>query len=59
VLPGVVLSHAASAHPGHMLIECQCGSTRIVARITSRSFDALRIAPDMHIWLQVKSVSLV
>jgi molybdate transport system ATP-binding protein len=59
VLPAVVLSFAASAHPGHMLIECQCGAARIVARITSRSFDTLRIARDMHVWLQVKSVSLV
>lgn len=59
VLPAAVLSFAASAHPGHMLIACRCGSARIVARITSRSFEALRIAQDMHVWLQVKSVSLV
>jgi molybdate transport system ATP-binding protein len=59
VLPGVVLSFAGSAHPGHVLVECQCGSARIVARITSRSFDALQIQPGQHLWLQVKSVSLV
>jgi molybdate transport system ATP-binding protein len=59
VLPAVVLSFAPSAHPGQVLIECQCGAAKIVARITSRSFDALRIAEGMHVWLQVKSVSLV
>lgn len=59
VLPAVVLSSAGSAHPGHVLVECQCGAARIVARITSRSFDALHIQPELHVWLQVKSVSLV
>jgi molybdate transport system ATP-binding protein len=59
VLPATVLSSAGSAHPGHVLVECQCGSSRIVARITSRSFDVLHIQPGLQVWLQVKSVSLV
>jgi len=59
VLPARVLTFVGSNHPGHVLIECQCGGARIVARITARSFDALGIRPDMEVWLQVKSVSLV
>ncbi|MGO4381000.1 molybdenum ABC transporter ATP-binding protein [Pseudoduganella sp. RAF53_2] len=59
VLPATVLSFTAAAQAAHVLVECQCGATKVVARITSRSFDALNIAPGLHVWLQVKAVSLV
>lgn len=59
VLPATVRSFANGSQAGYMLVECQCGATKIVARITSRSFDTLQIKPGQQVWLQVKSVSLV
>ncbi|MCG2586023.1 molybdenum ABC transporter ATP-binding protein [Massilia sp. TS11] len=41
-----------------MLVACDAGGARIVARITRRSCAALALRPGMEVWLQVKSVSL-
>lgn len=59
VLPATVQSFTSANQAGHLLVECRSGSANIIARITSRSFDALQIAPGQQVWLQVKSVSLV
>jgi molybdate transport system ATP-binding protein len=59
VLPAVVMSFAQSNHPGHVLVECRAGTATIVARITLRSCELLRVTTGLQVWLQVKAVSLL
>ncbi|MFA7241361.1 MAG: molybdenum ABC transporter ATP-binding protein [Sulfuricellaceae bacterium] len=46
-------------HPGLALVRVLVGQTALVARLTKRSADALGIAPEQDVWLQVKSVALL
>ena len=36
-----------------------CGDALLLARITTRAVEALRLAPGMPVWAQVKSVALI
>ena len=59
VLPCVVESVAADAHPSQVLVRLVCGGSVLLARITARAADALALAPGQAIWAQVKSAALV
>lgn len=58
-LPATVESFSATEPSSHMIISAKVADTRIVARITKRSFDTLKLKTGQSIWLQIKAVSLV
>jgi molybdate transport system ATP-binding protein len=37
----------------------QVGNSPIVARVTRRSASALRLAPGLAVWVQIKAVALI
>jgi molybdate transport system ATP-binding protein len=47
------------AHPSQALVRLICGEAALLARITARAADTLRLAPGMPVWAQVKSAALV
>lgn len=59
VLPCVVQSVTTDAHPSQVLVQLQCGPTRLLARITARAAYALGLQAGQSVWAQVKSVALV
>ena len=40
------------------LVQLQCGSHKLLANITKRSFANLKLAVGMELWAQVKSVAI-
>jgi molybdate transport system ATP-binding protein len=59
VLPCTVREIAPAAHPSLVLVRLDCGPSPLLARITARAADALRLAPGQPVWAQVKSAALV
>jgi molybdate transport system ATP-binding protein len=59
VLPCVIESLFVDKHPSQTLARLRCGDDILLARLTSRAVDALKLAPGMAVWAQVKSVALV
>ena len=47
------------SHPSQALIRLQCGSTILLARVTTRGVYELNLHVGMQVWAQVKSVALV
>ncbi|MBB3101935.1 molybdenum ABC transporter ATP-binding protein [Azomonas macrocytogenes] len=45
--------------PAHVLVKLELGNTPLIARITRRSCDQLKIVPGMQLWAQVKAVALL
>ena len=58
-LPGRVDHIADDAHPALALVRVQLGAAPVVARLTRRSADALRLEPGQPVWVQVKTVALL
>ena len=58
-LPARVVEIAADAHPAQLLVRLQVGNSPIVARVTRRSASALRLAPGLAVWVQIKAVALI
>jgi molybdate transport system ATP-binding protein len=59
LLPCSVQSVAPDAHPSQALVRLACGESVLLARITGRAVDTLKIAPGQAVWAQIKSVALV
>lgn len=59
LLPCVVESIVADAHPSQALVRMVCGGSVLLARITARAVDALQLAPGVEVWAQVKAAALV
>jgi len=59
VLACTVRAIAPGAHPSQAVLQLACGETLLLARITARAVDALRLAPGSAVWAQVKSAALV
>ena len=59
LLPCTVAAIAPGRHPSQVMVQLQCGSSLLLARITARAADALRLAPGLAVVAQVKSASLV
>jgi len=59
LLPGTVQAIAAGAHPSQALVRVALGESVLLARVTARAVDALRLAPGTPVWAQVKTVALV
>lgn len=59
LLPARVVAIAAADSPAHVLVRLEAGGTPLLARITRRSLDQLRIAPGLSLWAQIKTVALL
>lgn len=67
ILPCVIQSMAADAHPSQTLVRLTCrpegepatDDAVLLARVTSRAAHDLRLAPGQLVWAQVKSAALV
>lgn len=57
VLPGEVLSLREGQGPG-VIVQIQCGTDRLLARITRRSAEALKLAPGRKVYAVIKTVSI-
>lgn len=58
-LPATVVAVAAADASAQVLVRLDVGGTPLLARITRRSHDHLRIAPGLKVWAQIKSVALL
>jgi molybdate transport system ATP-binding protein len=58
-LPARVERIEDDLQPALALVHLRVGPSALLARITRRSADALRLAPGGAVWAQVKSVALV
>lgn len=58
-LPARVMEIAGDTHPALALARLQVGHSSIVARVTGRSAAALRLAPGMEVWAQIKAVAVI
>ena len=59
LLPCVIDTLTQEAHPSQTLARLRCGDAILLARLTSRAVDALRLVPGQAVWAQVKSVALI
>jgi len=59
LLPAQVVALASSRHPAMRLARLDIGGSPIVARVTARSADALKLAPGQRLWAQIKSVAVL
>lgn len=57
ILPANVIALREGAGPG-VMVQMQCGTDRLLARITRRSADALGLAPGTAVHAVIKSVSV-
>lgn len=58
VLPAAV-TELADDSPGQQMVALDVGPTRLLARVTQRSAQALGLAPGMRVFAQVKGVAIV
>ena len=59
LLPATVVAVAPAAEPAQVLVRLEAGGTPLVARITRRSWDHLRLAPGVAVWAQIKAAALL
>ena len=59
ILPAVVIGAVDGANAAQLLVRLDAGGTPLLARITRRSWQALRLAPGVHVWAQIKAAALV
>lgn len=57
ILQGEVLALRGGSGPG-TIVQMECGSDRLLARITRRSAEALALAPGGRVYAVIKSVSI-
>lgn len=54
-----VESIADGEHPSQALVRLRCGNACLLASVTQRAVNALRLAPQTEVWVQVKSVAVI
>lgn len=59
LLPATLLEITPTDTPGHLLVKLQVGQQPLLARITQRSAQTLKLQPMMSIWVQIKAVALL
>jgi molybdate transport system ATP-binding protein len=59
ILPGRVLDVTADRDPAQQLIRVDIGGKPLLARITLRSVQQLKLTPGMPLYAQIKSVALM
>ena len=58
-LPAVIEDFADARHPAQLLVRLNAGGTVIIARISRRSRDDLKLHAGQRVWAQIKTVALV
>ena len=58
ILPATVAALAEDS-PGQMMVALDAGPTRLLARVTQRSAQALALAPGQAVFAQVKGIAIV
>jgi molybdate transport system ATP-binding protein len=58
VLPATVVALGEDS-PGQMMVALDAGTTRLLARVTQRSAQALALAPGQPVFAQVKGIAIV
>ena len=58
-LPAVIEAFADARHPAQLLVRLNAGGTPILARISRRSCDDLKLHQGQQVWAQIKTVALV
>lgn len=58
-LPAEVMEIAPDADPAMSLVRLKSGSIVVIARITRRSVEHLRLSAGHRVWAQIKSVAMV
>ena len=58
-LPAVIEAFADAQHPAQLLVRLNAGGTPILARISRRSCDDLKLHEGQRVWAQIKTVALV
>lgn len=56
---GMVQSIDQDVHPSQALVRVRCGETLMLARVTHRALQELKITVGSAVWCQVKSVALM
>lgn len=59
LLPCTLIAIAQAGHPSQVLLQLQCGSAVLLARITARAASTLALQPGIPLWAQVKSVAVL
>ncbi|MBZ0091942.1 MAG: molybdenum ABC transporter ATP-binding protein [Sulfuricellaceae bacterium] len=59
ILPATVLEIGDGAHPSQALVKLDAGGVPLLSRLTRRSLDALKLAPGLAVWAQIKAVALL
>jgi len=59
IIPAVVVGMVEAEHAAQVLVRLDAGGTPLLARITRRSWDTLRLAPGKSVWAQIKAVALI
>ena len=55
----MVVAAQDTANAAQLLVRLDAGGTPLLARITRRSWHALRLAPGTRVWAQIKAVALI
>ncbi|KRD50352.1 molybdenum ABC transporter ATP-binding protein [Acidovorax sp. Root275] len=58
VLPATVVALGEDS-PGQMMVALDAGATRLLARVTQRSAQALALSPGLAVFAQVKGIAIV
>lgn len=59
VLFGKVDAIGEDEHPGLAIVRVRIGASKLVARLTKRAVENLKLEAEQEIWIQVKSVALM
>ena len=59
LLPATVVAVVPAEDAAQVLVRLDAGGAPLVARITRRSWDNLRLAPGVAVWAQIKAVALL
>jgi molybdate transport system ATP-binding protein len=59
IIPAVVVDAVDTTNPAQLLVRLDAGGSALLARITRRSWQTLRLAPGAQVWAQIKAVALI
>jgi molybdate transport system ATP-binding protein len=58
-LPATILSLGDDSHPALRLVKLEVSGSPVLARVTRRSAEALALAPEQSVYVQIKAVALL
>ena len=57
--PATIVELATASNPGNAIVRLDAGGTALLARVTHRSIEQLRVGVGSKVWAQVKAVALM